>query len=54
MAYYSFGGWKDSFFGQARAHGADGLDFFTRRKVVTRRWPDPAHGGINLGFPQND
>jgi malonate-semialdehyde dehydrogenase (acetylating) / methylmalonate-semialdehyde dehydrogenase len=54
MAYYSFGGWKNSFFGQARAHGTDGLDFFTRRKVVTRRWPDPAHGGLNLGFPQND
>jgi malonate-semialdehyde dehydrogenase (acetylating)/methylmalonate-semialdehyde dehydrogenase len=54
MAYYSFGGWKDSFFGQARAHGTDGLDFFTRRKVITRRWPDPSHGGINLGFPQND
>jgi malonate-semialdehyde dehydrogenase (acetylating)/methylmalonate-semialdehyde dehydrogenase len=54
MAYYSFGGWKNSFFGQARAHGTDGLDFFTRRKVVTRRWPDPSHGGINLGFPQGD
>lgn len=54
MAYHSFGGWKDSFFGQARAHGPDGLDFFTRRKVITRRWPDPSHGGINLGFPQND
>jgi malonate-semialdehyde dehydrogenase (acetylating) / methylmalonate-semialdehyde dehydrogenase len=53
MAYFSFGGWKDSFFGQARAHGTDGLAFFTRQKVVTRRWPDPALGGINLGFPQS-
>lgn len=54
MAYYSFGGWKDSFFGQARAHGSDGLAFFTRTKAVTRRWQDPAHGGLNLGFPQNE
>ncbi|MCU0294518.1 MAG: CoA-acylating methylmalonate-semialdehyde dehydrogenase [Candidatus Nanopelagicales bacterium] len=54
MAYYSFGGWKASLFGDTHAHGAEGFHFFTRGKVVTSRWPDPAHGGINLGFPTND
>jgi malonate-semialdehyde dehydrogenase (acetylating)/methylmalonate-semialdehyde dehydrogenase len=39
MAYYSFGGWKDSLFGQSRIHGPDGVDFYTRTKVVTERWP---------------
>ena len=53
MAYYSFGGWKASLFGDTHAHGAEGFHFFTRGKVVTSRWPDPAHGGINLGFPTN-
>ena len=53
MAYYSFGGWKASLFGDTHAHGAEGFHFFTRGKVVTSRWPDPTHGGINLGFPQN-
>ena len=53
MAYYSFGGWKDSLFGDAHAHGTDGIAFFTRGKVVTSRWLDPEHAGINLGFPQN-
>ncbi len=51
MAYYSFGGWKSSLFGDTHAHGAEGFHFFTRGKVITSRWPDPAHGGINLGFP---
>jgi malonate-semialdehyde dehydrogenase (acetylating)/methylmalonate-semialdehyde dehydrogenase len=51
MAYYSFGGWKSSLFGDTHAHGVEGFHFFTRGKVVTSRWPDPAHGGINLGFP---
>jgi malonate-semialdehyde dehydrogenase (acetylating) / methylmalonate-semialdehyde dehydrogenase len=51
MAYYSFGGWKSSLFGDTHAHGADGVHFFTRGKVVTQRWLDPSHGGINLGFP---
>ena len=51
MAYYSFGGWKASLFGDTHAHGVEGFHFFTRGKVVTSRWPDPAHGGINLGFP---
>ncbi|MCL7455857.1 CoA-acylating methylmalonate-semialdehyde dehydrogenase [Micromonospora sp. MSM11] len=51
MAYYSFGGWKASLFGDLHAHGEDGVRFFTRGKVVTSRWPDPRHGGVNLGFP---
>jgi malonate-semialdehyde dehydrogenase (acetylating)/methylmalonate-semialdehyde dehydrogenase len=54
MAYYSFGGWKNSLFGDSHAHGTEGIHFFTRGKVVTSRWLDPSHGGINLGFPQND
>lgn len=54
MAYYSFGGWKASLFGDTHAHGTEGVNFFTRGKVVTSRWPDPSHGGVNLGFPQND
>jgi malonate-semialdehyde dehydrogenase (acetylating) / methylmalonate-semialdehyde dehydrogenase len=53
MAYYSFGGWKNSLFGDSHAHGTEGVHFFTRGKVVTSRWLDPSHGGINLGFPQN-
>lgn len=53
MAYYSFGGWKSSLFGDTHAHGTEGVHFFTRAKVVTSRWLDPSHGGINLGFPQN-
>lgn len=53
VAYYSFGGWKHSLFGDSRAHGEEGFRFFTQTKVVTSRWLDPSHGGINLGFPQN-
>lgn len=53
VAYYSFGGWKNSLFGDSHAHGTEGVHFFTRGKVVTSRWLDPSHGGINLGFPQN-
>ncbi len=51
VAYYSFGGWKASLFGDTHAHGVEGFHFFTRGKVVTSRWLDPSHGGINLGFP---
>ena len=54
MAYFSFGGWKASLFGDSHAHGMEGVHFFTRGKVVTSRWLDPSHGGLNLGFPQND
>ena len=53
VSYYSFGGWKASLFGDSHAHGIEGVHFFTRGKVVTSRWLDPSHGGINLGFPQN-
>ncbi|RKR13652.1 CoA-acylating methylmalonate-semialdehyde dehydrogenase [Arthrobacter oryzae] len=53
MAYYSFGGWKNSLFGDTHAHGTEGVAFFTRGKAVTSRWLDPSHRGINLGFPQN-
>ena len=52
MAYHSFGGWKASLFGDLHMHGPDGVRFYTRGKVVTTRWPDPAtHPGVNLGFP---
>jgi malonate-semialdehyde dehydrogenase (acetylating)/methylmalonate-semialdehyde dehydrogenase len=52
MAYHSFGGWKASLFGDLHMHGPDGVRFYTRGKVVTTRWPDPAtHTGVNLGFP---
>ena len=60
VAYHSFGGWKSSLFGDAKAYGVRGFEFFTREKVVTARWIDPArrggaeHSGIDLGFPQND
>jgi len=53
VSYYSFGGWKNSLFGDTHAYGADGVHFYTRGKVVTSRWLDPSHGGLNLGFPQN-
>jgi malonate-semialdehyde dehydrogenase (acetylating)/methylmalonate-semialdehyde dehydrogenase len=53
MAYYSFGGWKDSLFGDSHAHGMEGVHFYTRTKAVTARWLDPSHGGVNLGFPTN-
>ena len=55
MAYYSFGGWKASLFGDTHAHGMDGIHFFTRAKVITSRWPDPAQRtGVDLGFPRHD
>jgi malonate-semialdehyde dehydrogenase (acetylating) / methylmalonate-semialdehyde dehydrogenase len=53
MAYYSFGGWKSSLFGDSHVHGTEGVQFYTRGKVVTARWLDPSHGGVNLGFPTN-
>ena len=52
MAYYSFGGWKSSLFGDAHIYGREGIHFYTRGKVVTSRWPDPRHRCVNLGFPQ--
>jgi malonate-semialdehyde dehydrogenase (acetylating)/methylmalonate-semialdehyde dehydrogenase len=53
VSYFSFGGWKQSLFGDSRAHGAEGFRFFTQTKVITSRWTDPSHRGINLGFPQS-
>ena len=53
VAYFSFGGWKNSAFGDTKAHGVEGVHFYTRGKAITSRWLDPSHGGINLGFPQN-
>ncbi|MEW9521698.1 CoA-acylating methylmalonate-semialdehyde dehydrogenase [Streptomyces tubercidicus] len=53
VGYHSFGGWKDSLFGDHHVYGNDGVHFYTRGKVVTTRWPDPSDGGINLGFPSN-
>ena len=60
VAYHSFGGWKQSLFGDAKAYGVHGFEFYTREKAITSRWIDPAarggseHSGIDLGFPQND
>ena len=52
VAYYSFGGWKSSLFGDRHIYGPEGIDFYTRGKVVTSRWPDPATSRVDLGFPQ--
>ena len=52
MAFYSFGGWKASLFGDLHVHGTEGIKFYTRSKVVTTRWPDPATSAVDLGFPQ--
>jgi malonate-semialdehyde dehydrogenase (acetylating)/methylmalonate-semialdehyde dehydrogenase len=53
VAYYSFGGWKGSLFGSSHVYGPEGIAFYTRGKVVTSRWPDPATSTVDLGFPQN-
>ncbi len=53
VAYYSFGGWKASLFGDTHMYGPEGVKFYTRSKVITSRWPDPASSSINLGFPTN-
>ena len=52
VAYYSFGGWNASLFGDSHAYGPESIHFYTRGKVVTSRWPDPATSRIDLGFPQ--
>jgi len=52
VAYYSFGGWKASLFGDANMYGPAGVDFYTRTKTVTSRWPDPATSSVDLGFPR--
>jgi len=52
LGFYSFGGWKSSLFGAHSIYGPDGVHFYTRPKVITTRWPDPAHRGVDLGFPR--
>ncbi len=52
VAYYSFGGWKASLFGDLHMYGPEGIQFYTRGKVVTSRWPDPATSKVDLGFPR--
>jgi malonate-semialdehyde dehydrogenase (acetylating)/methylmalonate-semialdehyde dehydrogenase len=52
VAYYSFGGWKASLFGDTHMYGPEGVNFYTRGKVVTARWPDPATSAVDLGFPR--
>jgi malonate-semialdehyde dehydrogenase (acetylating) / methylmalonate-semialdehyde dehydrogenase len=53
LSFYSFGGWKNSIFGDHAIYGPDGVRFYTRPKVVIGRWPDPIHRGVDLGFPQH-
>jgi len=53
VSYYSFGGWKASLFGDQHMYGPEGINFYTRSKVVTSRWPDPRTSSVDLGFPQN-
>jgi malonate-semialdehyde dehydrogenase (acetylating)/methylmalonate-semialdehyde dehydrogenase len=52
VGYYSFGGWKDSLFGDNHMYGPEGINFYTRGKVVTERWPDPGTSTVDLGFPR--
>ena len=52
VSYYSFGGWKSSLFGDLHMYGPEGVQFYTRSKVVTSRWPDPGSSRVDLGFPQ--
>ncbi len=52
VSYYSFGGWKSSLFGDTHMYGPEGINFYTRGKVVTSRWPDPATSSVDLGFPR--
>ncbi|MGH7692055.1 MAG: CoA-acylating methylmalonate-semialdehyde dehydrogenase [Candidatus Dormibacteria bacterium] len=52
VGYYSFGGWKDSLFGSGHIYGPAGIDFYTRAKVVTSRWPEPSRSRVDLGFPE--
>ena len=54
LAFYSFGGWKDSIFGSHSIYGPEGIHFYTRPKVIISRWSDPIHRGVDLGFPQHN
>jgi malonate-semialdehyde dehydrogenase (acetylating) / methylmalonate-semialdehyde dehydrogenase len=51
VGQFSFGGWKQSLFGDTHIYGPEGVSFCTRGKVITERWPDPASSSIDLGFP---
>ena len=53
VGYHSFGGWKDSLFGDTHMYGPEGVHFFTKAKAITTRWPDPADSTVDLGFPRN-
>jgi malonate-semialdehyde dehydrogenase (acetylating)/methylmalonate-semialdehyde dehydrogenase len=53
VSYYSFGGWKASLFGDQHMYGPEGINFYTRGKVVTSRWPDPRTSTVDLGFPHS-
>jgi malonate-semialdehyde dehydrogenase (acetylating)/methylmalonate-semialdehyde dehydrogenase len=52
VSYYSFGGWKASLFGDLHMYGPEGVQFYTRAKIVTSRWPEPSSSQVDLGFPQ--
>jgi len=54
VGYHSFGGWKDSLFGDTTMYGPEGVNFFTKAKVITSRWPDPSTSAVDLGFPTNE
>ncbi|MXX01436.1 MAG: CoA-acylating methylmalonate-semialdehyde dehydrogenase [Acidimicrobiia bacterium] len=54
LSFYSFGGWKSSIFGTHAIYGPEGVHFYTRQKVITSRWADPMHRGVDLGFPRSD
>jgi len=53
LGFYSFGGWKESIFGDHAIYGPEGIHFYTRPKIVISRWPEPRHRGVDLGFPQH-
>ena len=54
VGYHSFGGWKDSLFGDTHMYGPEGIRFYTKAQAITTRWPDPASSSVDLGFPRND
>ncbi|NCG24413.1 MAG: aldehyde dehydrogenase family protein, partial [Actinobacteria bacterium] len=54
VGYHSFGGWKDSLFGDTHMYGPEGIRFYTKAQAITSRWPDPASSSVDLGFPRND
>ena len=54
VGYHSFGGWKDSLYGDTTMYGPEGVKFYTKAKVITSRWPDPSTSSVDLGFPMNE